>query len=681
MSLNSNELQIEKKYLNTVKKIVNDKITNLKNSNQELEKSITESQREMWQNLHEMDAAEAEFTQATIERSVLEAKTYYQVLNKLERVYQNPYFGRIDFNEDDKKTEVYIGLTSVSDSELNNFVYDWRAPISSLYYDYELGNAFYRAPKGIIKGVIDLKRQYKINNAKLEYAFDSSLNINDEMLKNALSNNTSSKMKEIVTTIQKEQNQIIRNTSYDHLVVEGAAGSGKTSVALHRIAFILYRYRKLINNKNIVIFSPNKVFSEYISDVLPSLGEANVPCVLFSEFLESQIKEYEDVENYSFLIERYHNTKDALEKKILEIKMGNEFMDIVDNYIEREINKIKFKDIVINDEILLSKEDCEEDFLVTYARFKPLVKIRKIIDNVTNKYRNTHIKKEKGYGTKIKNSITYNDNILNLMKNMYHDEKFLLELENKYKIDRFDFQKFCLKEISSSQLKYYDGILYLYLKAKLLGLNSKVDIKYVIVDEAQDYNMMQYYLIKEYYNNAKFTILGDPNQAITNMVNYQNMEKIKDVIGGKIALLKLLTTYRSSYEITKFCNKILNLDNVNMINRHSDEPKIINVKNIKEEIMYLINQSIEDGLESIAVLCENKDIEYKLKELLGNEKLGKKTYILPVYSSKGLEFDSVIIYDDGLSKNEKLYYVACTRALHRLNILKINENIIKTNPK
>ncbi len=675
MSLMQKDLNEEQNYLNVVQKLVQEKITKLETDHKELSESITEEQKEMWKNIGNMDIAEIEFASSDIERSYLQAKYFYQNLSKFQLVFKNPYFGRIDFKEKCGQTKVYIGLSSVSDIEYNNYVYDWRAPISSLYYDFELGDAFYEAPEGIIKGDINLKRQYKIENGHLDFAFDSSVSIQDEMLKNALSNNSSEKMKDIVTTIQKEQNEVIRNTNYDNLIVEGAAGSGKTSVALHRIAFILYRYRNYINNKNIIIFSPNKVFSDYISEVLPSLGEDNVPCMIFSEFLENQMLEYEDVENYSQLIERYHNTKDKLEKRIMEIKMSNDFIYLVDEYIKRVIHKIKFKDIMIGNELLLSKEECEKDFNETYWLHKPIVKVQKIIDNVTNQYKNTHKKRVRGYGTTIKKSVTYNPDIDSIVLEMYQNPEFLKSVHEKYDINAEEFKEYSIKEMKSTGVKYYDGIIYLYIKVKLQGIKGRKDIQYVVIDEAQDYNLMQYYLIREFYNNAKFTILGDPNQAITSMVNYDNMNEVKEVIGGNGKLLKLMTTYRSSYEITSFCNSILNLNHVNMINRHSEVPQITNIKkeDLKIKIETLIQQSIDANLESVAVLCENKDIEYEINELIDKNKYNIKLYILPVYSSKGLEFDSVIIYDNGFSVNDqKLYYVACTRALHKLNILKCN---------
>ena len=541
------------------------------------------------------------------------------------------------------------------------------------HYYYELGKASYDAPEGTIIGNIDLKRQYKIENSNLLYAFDSTINIQDEMLKEALSNNSSEKMKDIVTTIQKEQNAVIRNTEYDNLIVEGAAGSGKTSVALHRIAFILYKYRNYINNNNIIIFSPNKVFSDYISDVLPSLGEDNVPNILFSEFLESKISDYEDVENYSQLVERFYNTKNKIEKQIMNIKMNNNFIDVVNNYINRVIDNIEFKDIILNDEVLISKKECIKDFNKTYARFKPLIKVEKIINNVIAKYKNTHTKKVSGYGTKIKKQFKYESDILKIMTNMYYDNDFLNEVKEKYNIDVNVFRDYSLKELKSSSLKYCDGIIYLYLKAYLYGLNEDNRIKYVIIDEAQDYNLMQYYLIKEVYKTAKFTILGDPNQAITTMVDYKNMERVKEIIGDNSKLLRLLTTYRSSYEITDYCNKVLGLDYVNMVNRHNSVPKEfrINRNSAFEKIKELINMSIKDNMTSIAILCHDKDMQIKLEKEFKNIKLDTKLYILPVYSAKGLEFDSVIVYDNFSKNNKKLYYVACTRALHKLKILKI----------
>lgn len=656
------ELKKENKYLNKVVDIVNSKITKLEKENKELEKSISNEQKELWQNINEIDVAEIEFASLELEKSAMKAKMYYQTLTKLKHVLNNPYFGRIDFQEKEKQTKVYIGLTSISDKDYNNYVYDWRAPISSLYYDYEIGKAHYQAPKGIIEGNINLKRQYKINNSKLEYAFDVSLNIQDEMLKEALSHNSSEKMKEIVTTIQKEQNQVIRNVEYDNLIVEGAAGSGKTSVALHRIAFILYRYRKFIKNNEIMIFSPNQVFSEYISDVLPSLGEKNVPCILFDEFLTTQIKDYKKIESYSSLIERYHNTTNPLEQKIMEIKMSNNFINIVNNYLNRQISKIKFNDIVVDDEILLTKEEVINDFNKTYFKYKPFKRIEKIIENVINKYRNTHLKKAKNYTSKIRKCITYENDIKKIMLEMYYENEFLNDVKTNYQIDINDFQSFTI----SNELKYYDAIIYLYIKAKLLGLNSQFNKKYVIVDEAQDYNLMQYYLIKEYYTNAKMTILGDPNQAISKMVDYDNMDSIKEIIGGKNKLLKLETTYRSSYEITKFCNEVLGLTSVNMINRHGDTVKVINKDNLQEQLTTLVNQSFEDGFGSVAILTDNLKSASKIKKLINID--NKKLYILPIYEAKGLEFDSVIVLDNNI--NKKLYYVACTRALHRLNIIK-----------
>lgn len=678
MSLVGKAFDEEKKYLNEVKAVINFKLKKLKDDNKELSSGITETQKEMWKNVSDMDVSEIEFASSEMERAYLQARYYYQNVQKYERVLETPYFGRIDFNEEERKTKVYVGLSSVSDENCRNFVYDWRAPISSLYYDYELGVAHYVSPDGIIEGNIDLKRQYKIENSELLYAFDSSINIQDEMLQNALSNNSSQKMKDIVTTIQKEQNEVIRNTEYDNLIVEGAAGSGKTSVALHRIAFILYKYREYVNNKNIVIFSPNKVFSDYISEVLPSLGEENVPTILFSEFLERQMSDFEDVENYSQLIERFHNTKDKVEKKIMDIKMDNCFIKIVDSYINRVINNIKFSDITLDNELLLSKEECENDFNNTYSRFKPLIKVEKIINNVTAKYKNTHTKKISSYSTKIKKQIKYNNDIFKIMNEMYYDIEFLNDIKEEYNIEMKVFQEFSLKEIASSSLKYYDGIIYLYLKSKLYGLDYNSKINYVVIDEAQDYNLMQYYLIKEFYKNAKFTILGDPNQAITTMVNYDSMDLVRELIGGNSKLLKLLTTYRSSFEITNYCNKILNLNHVNMVNRHSSEPQeIIVPENVAiNRIKVLINESILEKMNSVAVLCENKDIQIKLESLL-NDINDINLYVLPVYNAKGLEFDSVIIYDDGFGKmDKKLYYVACTRALHKLNILKIDKGRI-----
>ena len=275
MAITKEELAKEHKILKGVLKKIN---TKLEESGLKLD--VEEEKRQeflkyAWENRNTMDSGELASLNSTNSLEEKRFKDEYEYFKKLNRIKKNPYFASLLFKEDDgTKHVIYIGLTYLKDKLLNNIIYDWRAPISSMYYDYEVGPASYTAPGGVVKGELTRKRQYKIIDGKLVRLFDNDLNINDDMLQEVLANESSDKMKNIVNTIQQEQNSVIRNVKDKNLIVSGIAGSGKTSVALHRIAFLLYKIPNL-NSSNVLIFSPNQIFTEYISNVLPELGEDN----------------------------------------------------------------------------------------------------------------------------------------------------------------------------------------------------------------------------------------------------------------------------------------------------------------------------------------------------------------------------------------------------------------------
>ena len=349
MALSNNDIKQEKDYLEFATEEISKKIDILGKEIHVKNEKITEFKKVLWENRGSIDGVEmqTELMSSQLEANfVLTKMNYYRKLLKLE---YSPYFGRIDFKEDNLDTrKVYIGIANV-EKDLNYIIYDWRSPIASLFYDYSKGKAKYTAPDGEIKGEILLKRQYKIEGKKLLRVFDNNLNIVDDMLQEVLSSSSSDKMKNIVNTIQQEQNEIIRNISNKNLIVQGIAGSGKTSVALHRIAFLLYKIKNL-KSSNVLIFSPNKIFSEYISNVLPELGEENTSETTFSEFASYYIKEFKNVESFSDFIEKYYTNKRD-DEDLIRFKLSNKMIKVIENYvqeIDKNIKVINSSDSIVN---------------------------------------------------------------------------------------------------------------------------------------------------------------------------------------------------------------------------------------------------------------------------------------------------------------------------------------------
>ena len=329
MNLTPEQLSEEKEYLEKVMEVLKELCDKHSDSIDSQIDSIQELKKYIWDNIYELDDMEVAGEMYNVNTNVGYANKRIADLHQLKRSLYSPYFGRIDFKRDKSRSnriqKIYVGLNGIS-KDLEHYVFDWRTPIASLFYNYGIGKVSYEAPAGTITGEVSLKRQYKIANGKLERCFDSDLNIDDEYLQEILSNASSDKMTNIVKTIQKEQNEIIRNLIDRYLIVQGIAGSGKTSVAMHRIAYLLYAEKDLTSN-NVLIFSPNDVFSEYISNVLPELGEENVLQTTFSDFAKSYIKDYKQLESFTEFIERYYKNEDFDDEefKTIKYKLSNEF--------------------------------------------------------------------------------------------------------------------------------------------------------------------------------------------------------------------------------------------------------------------------------------------------------------------------------------------------------------------
>lgn len=675
MPIEPNEIKLEKKHLEDTISIIREKISSLGSELYDQEEKILEFKKFLWDSHAEMDAAEMKtmMSDNDVEISIMMSRGSY--LQKLFKIQNKPYFGSIIFENDiDGSQNIYIGITHV-EKDLNYYVHDWRSPICSLFYDYELGRSEYIAPEGVIKGNITRKRQYTIENAELLHIFDNEINIDDELLQQVLATESSDKMKNIVNTIQKEQNQVIRNIKDKNMIVQGIAGSGKTSVALHRIAFLLYKIEELSSN-NVLIFSPNKVFSKYISNVLPELGEENTKETSIHDFLRTYLKEFKNIESFTNFIERYYQNNN-INYELTCYKQSDEIELDINKYIENLIENTTFTSDIITRDLTITAYELNNLLHNKYKHFPLFKRIETISEKLCDWY-------YMGKYTKKKSITKMLYDILSIKKNY-------IEIYNNFFTSTFSKLKTNTKQITNKNLiNYEDACLFVYMKSIFEGTDYNTNILQVIIDEAQDYTKMQYKVLFKIFKNANFTILGDVNQTINPYYKYSSLNEITNLLPNS-RYIELLKTYRSSQEIIEYTNKILNLNFISAI-RKSNQKEVIkrnNITNLKDTLIKDITKLQKEYKSTAIVTKTNEETEY-LYNLLNkdikinkiskeSEEYNRELIIIPAYISKGLEFDSVIIYTSEFNPytiNEKyLFYVACTRCQHQLIVYNQKESL------
>lgn len=688
MNIEPEQLKQEEEYLKKTLAVIKELIENDDNSIKDRMAEIQEMKKYLWDNNAMLDDAEIASGMYNVNCDVSYTNENIKKLMKLKKSLESPYFGRVDFESNGFSEPVYIGINSIA-KDLTFYVFDWRTPIASLFYNYGTGPASYEAPRGTISGNISLKRQYKISDEKIERCFNSDLNIDDEYLQEILANASSEKMTNIVNTIQREQNEIIRNVSDKYLIVQGIAGSGKTSVALHRIAYLLYKEKNLSSN-NVLIFSPNDVFSQYISNVLPELGEDNVLQTTFSDFASAYIRDFKEIESFTQFIERYYKSDSISEEeyKTTKYKISDEFKSLIDNYIERYRENMSFiRPIIINGKAI-KIADLNRLLKTTFGKFPLSERIDRISEYICDHNNISYKKYGKTIREKIKTIVNFDLDV----KKMYED------------IISSDQFKECagLKENAGfkvgKQLKYDDLLPLMYIYFEMKGYPKNNSIRHVIIDEAQDYSLLQFYMLKKIFYTASFTVLGDIHQTINPYYIYNNLNDVNSIFKNKGKYIELNKTYRSSQEIIEFTNQILGLDNACSVRKNNAIP--VTMRSVpKEQAVNQIMQDIEimreNGIKRIAIITKNNnetlELYDKLKDQLDdiniiqqNAKAGiGNMVILPSYISKGLEFDGVIAYTDEdheyQEKDKYLFYVVCTRAQHNLTVY--NQKTLKLERK
>lgn len=672
MAIEGKELEKEKLILRKVTKLLNDDITELKKDVKLGEDSLLEFKKLAWSDVsmyNEGDVTQTKATTAAEEYKFLEKQNY---LKRLLRIQNKPYFASIVFKDlDGEIFNIYMSLTYLKDKHNNNILYDWRSPICSLFYDYETGPCSYIAPGGEIKGELLRKRQYKIENNRLISVFDNSLNINDEVLQEVLATSSNEKMKNVVNTIQEEQNKVIRNLDDHNLIVQGIAGSGKTTVALHRIAFLLYRIKNLSSN-NILIFSPNNIFTEYISNVLPDLGEDNTLQTTFNDYLSYFITEYSDVETYASFIERYYSYKET-NTELVKYKQSDEIINDLDNYLNDYISKAKFiDDIQESRNHLMTLEELNEMLSYKYDRFPLFERLDEIAEKLSSNFYKGSLKHKATFRKLIDNAINFKKDYKEIFTNFFRSDYCKIKLSDS------EIRSFVNKKV----INYEDALLFTYMKGCLEGFTYEANIYQVVIDEAQDYNRLQYIIISKIFQKAEFTLLGDINQNVNPYYKYKSLEELTDIFDDSVKYIELLKTYRSTPEIIDYTNKILNINHVSAIRRETNKPIVfrrnVDLKNS------LINdiKTLKSKYKSVAVITKDINEAIRLSSMLGElnislieenvTRFNKDLVIVPAHISKGLEFDAVIVYnnrENSYKKNERnLLYVACTRAQHELYI-------------
>lgn len=676
MAFNKTEEQ-EREYLQEIIGRIHDTINHADESVKEHVDTLQEYKDYLWSN-KDIDPHEIRSMRESILNHFARGESVIDKRRRLGKLLDIPYFGRIDFKENrtgSETTPLYIGIHTFYDNhEKINRIYDWRAPVSSMFYDHEPGKADYSSPAGEVNGEISLKRQYRIRKGRMEYMIESSLTVHDDILQKELSLNADDKMKNIVTTIQREQNRIIRNEDAQVLIIQGVAGSGKTSIALHRIAYLLYTQKGEISSKDILIISPNKVFADYISNVLPELGEETIPEIgmeqILSEVSDNRYKCQNFFEQVTELLGK--PTPDFIER--IRYKASFEFVSQLDKFIlYMENNYFRATDVKLNKYVTIPAGFIEEQFkrfnrYPMRRRFETMTEY--ILEMMNVKYNFTPTTTEKNLLKKEIRKMFAGNNDLQVYKDFFA----WAGKSNMFKMHK------------NHTLEYADLAPMAYLHLALDGNPSRHSVKHLLIDEMQDYTPIQYKVIQKLYPCRK-TILGDASQSV-NPYGSSTADMIRKVFAtGEI--MKLCKSYRSTFEITHFAQKIQTNPELEPVVRRGDKPEILSFADAEEElcgIETLISTFRKSGYTSLGIICKT---EAQAKETAGKlnnrckENIGflshqssafvKGTVVTSAHIAKGLEFDEVIVtqaddrnYHSAIDKS--MLYVAATRAMHKLTI-------------
>lgn len=681
----------------------------LKHRIAQLDESIEVGQNEIegmheyyWENYTEMDQYGYENfdNQQALLHEINASNEKIELRRRFRKMMDSPFFGRVDFcyEGEDEPEIFYIGIANLAEENGGlPLIYDWRAPVSGLFYDFDKGPASYQAPLGEIHGDIAAKWQYKIRGGKMIYEFESDVKIDDEILKAELGSNGDVQLKNIIRTIQKEQNAIIRNTSDRIMVIQGAAGSGKTSIALHRIAYLLYHDRKNLKSSSVLVLSPNGVFSDYISHILPELGEENIREMSFDLFAYKRLKNVvSDCEDRYDLIER--QIAGLCDEKLLKEKLSRDFLDRMEGYlVELEDSLMNFRDVEHRGVVKKEQEIIE----LFYFKFMDIPLLSRM--DAVAEYFIDEVETLKGFDLPDEER----EAVKNRFYRMY-ETRDLYVLYNRF-LRQEGFPSLPQVQYEKRKLRYEDVYPVLYLKYRLETQQEDSGVRHLIVDEMQDYSMIQYLIIQRLFK-CRMTILGDREQTMDGE-QQDVLTFLPKIFGKDIRRIVMNKSYRNTVEIASYANKLAGITEVELFERHGkpvvekefpglEEALESVVRELRLEKQAVIAENADEGVEDIisyetaAVITrtadEAREAYYVLKEKLEAEGFDTKERlsllhrdstnfkkgltVTTFYMAKGLEFDQVFSVFPGEDRSpivERARYIAATRALHELYMYEV----------
>ena len=704
-----------REYLAHVTGTLRHRITQLDDSIEAGQKEIEGMHEYYWENYTEMDQYGYENfdNQQALLHEINASNEKIELRRRFRKMMDSPFFGRVDFcyEGEDEPEIFYIGIANLAEENGGlPLIYDWRAPVSGLFYDFDKGPASYQAPLGEIHGDIAAKWQYKIRGGKMIYEFESDVKIDDEILKAELGSNGDVQLKNIIRTIQKEQNAIIRNTSDRIMVIQGAAGSGKTSIALHRIAYLLYHDRKNLKSSSVLVLSPNGVFSDYISHILPELGEENIREMSFDLFAYKRLKNtVSDCEDRYDLIER--QISGLCDEELLKEKQSRDFLDRMEGYLaELEDSLMNFRDIEHRGVVKKEQEIIE----LFYFKFMDIPLLSRM--DAVAEYFIDEVETLKGFDLPEEERDAVKSRFYRMYetRDLYVLYKSFLRQEGFPALPQVQYEK--------RKLRYEDVYPVLYLKYRLETQQEDSGVRHLIVDEMQDYSMIQYLIIQRLFK-CKMTILGDREQTMDG--DQQDVLTFLPKIFGKdIRRIVMNKSYRNTIEIASYANKLAGITEVELFERHGkpvEEKEFTGltealervVKELRlekqtvaeadedmpekaasetdgtengEELSYetaaVITRTADEAREAYYILQKKLEAEgFDTKERLSllhrdSTNFKKGLTVTTFYMAKGLEFDQVFSVFPGTDRSpivQRARYIAATRALHELYMYEITE--------
>ena len=654
----------------------------------ELDEDLSAGQQEIknmheyyWENYTEMDeyGYENYDNQQALLHQVHANEEKLSKRKRLTKMLESPFFGRVDFRYDgeEESETFYIGIGNFAPrAGMRPLIYDWRAPVSGLFYDYDRGPAAYDAPGGRMEGEITSKWQYKIKNGHMIYSFESDTKIDDEILKQELGSGGDVQLKNIVRTIQKEQNAIIRNTEDRILAIQGAAGSGKTSVALHRIAYLLYHDRENLKAANILILSPNNAFSDYISHILPELGEEHIQEMSFDLFAYKELKEVaNDCEDRYDYLEKKMKFQDSEWEIRFKEKQSASFIGQMEGFLamlEEDLVNIRsftFKGFHKTEEEIIHL------FYFKFQTVPLLARMDAVMEYLIDEYETL---RGKNISEEDMEALRETFQKMYVTTDLYEIYGWLLKDCGYPELSNAEYER--------RKLEYEDVFPMLYLKYRLKGSRKHKNIKHLVIDEMQDYSYLQYSILSMLFH-CRMTILGDRAQTMDS--ECQDVTKfLPKIFGRKIRKIVMNKSYRNTLEIAEYAERIRGGEGLELFQRHGKEVEEFHGLSMEEMLENIEKQvkSANAQYETAAVITMNESDAYDIYRLLKNRQLlvsymdrdtsvfKKGMTVTTFYLAKGLEFDQVFAVlgreTNPLYKQAK--YISATRALHELYVYEEN---------